>query len=149
MDHRSIVEPTLKRLPQDQADYFNKIIDRVAKDPRIETIANKVYLTLKETVSILPIYLPEREFVELLFRFINLHNAQINRIIYSAEFIANPASLQRVTNIFVQAVVDATMEHYEKGSIDTGEQTFHRVSWPYYDDDFPYVDDDDEDKEDF
>ena len=67
MDHRSIIEPTIKRLPQEQADYFNKIIDTVAKDPRTETIANKVYLTLKETVLILPTYLSEREFVEMIF----------------------------------------------------------------------------------
>jgi hypothetical protein len=58
--------------------------------------------------------------------------------------LVNPAALKGVTNIFVQAVVDATMKQYEKGSIDTGEQTFHRVSWPYYDDNFPYVDDDDD-----
>jgi hypothetical protein len=58
--------------------------------------------------------------------------------------LVNPAALKGVTNIFVQAVVDATMKQYEKGSIDTGEQTFQRVSWPYYDDNFPYVDDDDD-----
>jgi hypothetical protein len=67
MDRRSIIEPTIKRRPQEQADFFNKIIDTVAKDPRTETIANKVYLTLKETVLILPAYLSEREFVEILF----------------------------------------------------------------------------------
>ena len=148
MDHRAIVEPTLKRLPQEQAAYFYKIVDTVAKDPRTDAIGNKLYLTLKETISVLPIYLPEQEFIDLLFRFVDKHSTHIDKIIYSAEFVVSPTALKQITNVFVQAVVDATMIHYDKGTIDTGEQTFHRVSWPYYDDSFPYIDDDDVEDED-
>ena len=84
----------------------------------------------------------------MLFRFVDKHSTHIDKIIYSAEFVVSPTALKQITNVFVQAVVDATMVHYDKGSIDTGEQTFHRVSWPYYDDSFPYIDDDDVEDED-
>jgi len=49
--HRRLVNPVLSGLSGDRSQYFNKLVERVEGDPRIEGMANLVFLVLKETVD--------------------------------------------------------------------------------------------------
>ena len=42
MVHRKIIDPVLKNLGPSRADYFNRLVDRVERDPRTETVPNRV-----------------------------------------------------------------------------------------------------------
>jgi hypothetical protein len=58
MVHRKIIDPVLKNLDPSRADYFNRLVDRVERDPRTETVPNLVNLALRETIPYLPADLP-------------------------------------------------------------------------------------------
>ena len=51
MVHRKIIDPVLKNLGPSWADYFNRLVARVERDPRTKTVPNLVYLVLRETIT--------------------------------------------------------------------------------------------------
>jgi hypothetical protein len=140
--HRRIVNPVLESLDKERAGYFSDVVARIEEDPRTERFANFVYLLLKETMPVLPVYLDKAEFVELVFDFVNSHYGAMKRRVFDRRFVLRPESLKEVTDEFVNRVVDRTMARYEEGDLDTGERSHQKFTWPYRAEDL--VDPDDE-----
>ncbi len=144
MLHRKILEPVLARLDGERAGYFTNLVEKIEQDPRVEPEANLVYLVLKETVAHLPTYLSSDQMISQLLAFVHKHRHDLNEILYSRDYLHDTELIRSVTNKFVSGILATTLEKYEDGQIDTGEQKVYRVSWPYTEVDFPFVDKDDD-----
>ena len=142
MVHKKILEPVLERLDGERAGYFAKVIEKLDEDPRTERAPNLVFLVLKETVPYLPIYLEPKLLIFQLLTFVHKNRRDLNQLIYSPEYINDPDSIKKITNKFVAEIMETTLEKYDDGQIESGEQKVYRVSWPYNDVEFPFVDDD-------
>lgn len=142
MIHRKILEPVLARLDGETASYFNKMVEKLEADPRADRSPNLVYLVLKETVPFLPIYLDTDQLISQLLQFVSANRGELNKLLYSREYVNDPNCIKRVTNIFVAEILSSTLEKYEEGEIETGEQSVYRISWPYTDVEFPFADPD-------
>jgi hypothetical protein len=90
MVHRKIIDPVLKNLGPSRADYFNRFVDRVERDPRAETVPNLVYLVLRETIPYLPADLPQEELADRLLDFVIGSQGWLNRVIHDRRFIRRP-----------------------------------------------------------
>lgn len=141
--HRQIINPVLESLEGKRARYFSDLVARVENDPRTDRYPNIVFLLLKETMALLPVYLDKGEFLDALFDFVGRNHAAMEEIIFDKDYIYDPAHLQDVTNAFVVEVVNLTLEHYETGDIDTGEPAVRKYTWPYRAEDLIDPDDDD------
>tara|TARA_B100000965_G_scaffold296958_1_gene255180 strand:- start:439 stop:912 length:474 start_codon:yes stop_codon:yes gene_type:complete len=152
--HRRILNAALAGLEKEQAVYFADVAEKLGEDPRTERMPNLVYLVLADTVAVLPTYLAKKEFINRLFRFVDVNHQRLARIIYDPEFLTDKTMLAPVTADFVAEVVSATLVHYEDGEIDAGEKIVHRMSFDGSGGDgegaldFPYLDDSDEDEDD-
>lgn len=149
MLHRKIVDDAIAHLPKEKASYFAGIAQRLEEDPRTQATPNLVFLVLKETLPMLPTNLSEGEFVDLLLGFVARNRRVLNSMIFDRRFIENPSFLRQITNDLVGEVVGRTLDLYRDGRIESGEQSFYRVTFPSGEGDFPYVDDDDEDEDDY
>lgn len=143
--HKRIAERVLDGLKEEKATYFSDIIHDVSEDPRTVEIPNVVFMVLRNTIPLLPTYLPKQELIDRLFGFIESHMADLNRSLFSKEFVTNERVLREVTDLFVEEIVMVALQRYEKGELDSGEVRVHRVSWPYNKIDFPFEDDDEMD----
>ena len=152
--HRRILNAALGGLEKEQAVYFADVAEKLGEDPRTERMPNLVYLVLADTVAVLPTYLAKKEFINRLFRFVDVNHQRLARIIYDPEFLTDKTMLAPVAADFVAEVVSATLVHYEDGEIDAGEKIVHRMSFDGSGGDgegaldFPYLDDSDEDEDD-
>ncbi|NQW00516.1 MAG: hypothetical protein HQ483_12505 [Rhodospirillales bacterium] len=144
MLHRKILDPVLALLDGERAVYFQGIAEKLDADPRAEQAPNLVYLVLKESIPFLPIYLDVDQIITQLLKFVGDNRVALNRILYSRAYIEDPESIKQITDKFVAVILSATLEKYEDGQIETGEQKIYRVSWPYTDVAFPYVDPDED-----
>ena len=142
MLHRKILEPVLASLDGERASYFHSIVEKLEADPRADRAPNLIYLVLKETVPILPIYLEADKLIGLLLEFVSVNRGELNKVLYSREYINDPNCINKVTNKFVTEILSSTLKKYDDGEINTGEQSVYRVSWPYTDVDFPFSDPD-------
>lgn len=140
--HKRIAERVLDGLKDEKATYFSDIIHDVAEDVRTNEIPNIVFMVLRNTIPLLPTYLPKQELIERLFGFIETHMADLKRSLFSKEFVTNELVLREVTDLFVEEIVTVALHRYQKGELDSGEVRVHRVSWPYDEIDFPFEDDD-------
>jgi len=147
--HKRIAEQALAGLKDEQATYFADIIHEVAEDPRTQDFPNMMFMVLRNTIAMLPTYLPRRELIERLFAFVQINKAKLSRTMFSKEFVTNEKILREVTDLFVDEVVSVSLQRYEKGEIDSGEVRVHKVSWPYNNVDFPFEDDDEIDEDEF
>ena len=130
MLQRRILEPILENLPQDKAGYFYDLVAKLEEDPRTEAKANLVFSILRETVPVLPTYLPREELIERLFAFIYTHEHKLRRKMFDRDFIENSAAIRPITNEFFHQVVDRTLELYDDGEIDTGERKVYSFKFP-------------------
>ena len=55
MLHRKLVEPALARLEGERASYFNRVMQRLDEDPRVEVAPNLVFVILREALPLCPI----------------------------------------------------------------------------------------------
>ena len=140
MLHRKILEPILADLDGERAAYFYKIVEKIEKDPRAERTPNLIYLVLKETVPFLPTYLDPDLLIQNLLTFVHDNKQAMNQTLYSREYVGNPSIIRKFTDKFVTEVLESTLEKFDDGKIDTGEKKVYRVSWPYDDVEFPFVD---------
>lgn len=136
--HRKLIDPAMKLLKKERAEYFSAIVKRLEELPQIEPLANIIYLVLKETMEMLPLYLPKEEMISLLYSFAKTHRERFNRLLFNSAFITNPRIIHQLTNTFVNQVVDISMLRYEEGEIDLEESSVHKFTWPAYDGEFPY-----------
>ncbi|MCH7937806.1 MAG: hypothetical protein IH994_12070 [Proteobacteria bacterium] len=146
MIHRKIIDPVLSRLGQDRADYFNRLVDRVERDPRTETVPNLVYLVLKETIPYLPADFPEDELADRLLDFVIVNQGRLNRVIHDRRYMEDPGRLAGLTKEFVLQVLASAMDQHQVNEIQTAKvrkAKTYRFSYPEGDEaDFPYGDDD-------
>jgi len=145
MVHRKIIDPVLKNLGPSRADYFNRLVDRVERDPRTETMPNLVYLVLRETIPYLPADLPQEELADRLLDFVIGSQGRLNRVIHDRWFIKDPGWLPQVTKEFVLQVLASDMDKHQVNEIQAAkvrQAKTYRFSCPEGDeDDFPYRDD--------
>lgn len=142
--HRRMIDPVLESLDNERAGYFADVVTKVEADPRTERFPNTVYTLLKETMPLLPTYLDKAEFLDALFAFVTANHAVMERKMFDKAYIYDQSVVKEVTNDFVTKVVDLTLEHYEKGDLETGEQAVQKFTWPYRAEDV--VDPEDEDE---
>lgn len=117
MVHRKIIDPVLKNLGPSRADYFNRLVDRVERDPRTETVPNLVYLVLRETIPYLPADLPQEELADRLLDFVIGSQGWLNRVIHDRRFIEDPGRLAEVTKEFVLQVLALAMDQHQVNKI--------------------------------
>jgi hypothetical protein len=141
MVHRRMIERVLGRLDEDRARYFGGVLRALDEDSRAEFLPNLVFLVLRESIQLLPVYLPQEEFLDRLFAFVAVNKDRLMRLIHSPRYIQQPACVREITNEFVVEVVDQVLARYRRGEIDSGERAVHRVQWPYDEIEFPYADD--------
>lgn len=140
--HKRIAEAALESLDKEKAAYFANIVERVAEDGRTGFYPNIVYVVLKETMWLLPVYLDKKEFIDLLFRFVVTNSRAIQRKLFSKDYIDDSSAIRPITDVFVNTVVDRTMELFQEGEIDSGEPKIQKFSWPYRAEDLIDPDDD-------
>lgn len=145
--HRRILNAAMAALDKEEAAYFADVADKLSEDPRTERVPNMVYLVLADSVPHLPTYLPKKELIGHLFKFVFANLGRLQRVIYNPAFLTDKSLLAPVTGDFVAEVVAATLVHYEKGEIDSGERKALRLTFDEAGGaiDFPYADDEDED----
>ena len=145
MVHRKIIDPVLSALGQDRADYFNRLVDRVERDPRTGTAPNLVYLVLRETIPYLPADFPQEDLADRLLDFVIGNHERLNRIIHDRRYIEDPGRLAEVTKEFVLQVLASAMDQHQVNEIQAAkvrQAKTYRFSYPDGDeDDFPYRDD--------
>ncbi len=142
--HRKIIEKTMSALPKDRQDYFQRIIGQLERDSRFEGQGNIVYTILKDVIPDSPIYLDSDEFVDLLFDFIRYNTPGIRKVMYSRQYIHDAHVMRAITGNFVSQVVARSFDKEEKGEVDTGALSVHKLTWPYRDTDVYDPDDDPE-----
>ncbi len=133
--HKKIIEKALGQLDADRATYFGAIVNKLEEDKRIENTANIVFTVLKDVITDLPIYLDQKELINLLLQFIDRNYHRIKKVIYDPAFIHDPSSLREVTGEFVHQVVKLSLEKHEKGEIEEAKRSVHKLTWPYRDTD--------------
>ncbi len=143
--HKKIIEKALGNLSADRATYFGAIVNRLEEDKRIENNANLVYSVLKDVIDDLPIYLDQKELINLLLEFTNKKYHTLKKALYDPEFVHDPSSIRSVTGEFVHQVVKLSFEKHENGEIEEAQLSVHKLTWPYRDTDV--VDPEDEPEE--
>lgn len=133
-------------MDETHAAYFGRVVDRLEQDPRTEIYPNLPILVLKETVDILPIYLDPTEFVNHLFEFIEKEKNTLSRVIHSAQYVADNAVLASYCSAFVENIIRDTLENVDDMSPDSKGKSVYRLKWPIHPEDFPYVDEENLDK---
>ncbi|MBF0250620.1 MAG: hypothetical protein HQL35_08350 [Alphaproteobacteria bacterium] len=126
-----MIEPVLKALDGDRAGYFADVVAKIEADPRTARHPNFVYLLLKETVGHLPAHLDKDELIQRLFAFIDAHARDLERVVFDPDFVHDPSVVKAVTDAFVLDIVELTLEHYDRGDIDTHEPSVQKFTWPY------------------
>lgn len=140
--HKKIIEKTMSGLAKDRQDYFQSIIRYLEKDPRMVEQENVVFTILKDVIPDTPTYLDADEFVDLLIDFIRYNKPGIRNLMYSRSYIHDPHVMRTITGNFIQQVVVRSFDKHEKGDIDTGDLSVHKLTWPYRDTDVLDPDDD-------
>jgi hypothetical protein len=140
--HKQIIHKAIKELDEERANYFESVVAFLGEHPKTEDFPNLVYLSLKDILDIAPIYIDKKEFSILLLQFVIHHQGQLQRIIYDKEYLFDPSSLRKVTNLLIESIVEQTIHNYEKGDIDDGEPVVQKFTYPYRATDL--VDEDDE-----
>jgi hypothetical protein len=138
--HQQIVQSALAALDRDRAKYFADVMPLLEMDSRTQAEPNLIYAVLKETMHLIPPYLPRAEFVDLLHTYVHQNRDALNFVLYSAAYVTNSQVLAETAMPFVQDVVSKTFDLHEDGTIETGEPSVRRYGWPYENVDFPYAD---------
>ncbi len=137
--HQQIVQSALAALDGDRAKYFADVMPLLEMDSRTQAEPNLIYAVLKETMHLIPPYLPRAEFVDLLHAYIRENRDSLNFVLFSSAYITNSQVLAETAMPFVQDVVSKTFDLHEAGTIETGEPTVRHYAWPYENVDFTYA----------
>ncbi len=140
--HKRIAENALAELDREKSGYFSDVITRLSQDLRTEAFPNLVFTTLKETMTLLPLYLKQEEFIQLLFQFVTDNRQALQNKMFSRAYIDDPASMRQVTGGFVNAVTERCMELYREGAIEVPEESVQKFTFPYRAEDVVDPDDD-------
>ena len=147
--HRRLVEPALRALDEAGAVYFYDLVGRVERDPRTSEVGNLVFLTLRESIPVLPPLIDAGIVIDELFKFIAEHRVALEHRIHSPRFVLDPEYLRPMVLIFVKTVSDLIWERVEAGEISADGEAVWRMNWPYTEDpEFPYQSLEDQEAED-
>ena len=131
MIHKRMVQTVLEDLDTERLDYFQTVVDALEEDPRTEPMANYVYTVLKETMPLLPPYLPRAQLIDMLFAFAKNHERALRKVMYDETFVRRPAVVREITDKFVEIVVAETLALTEGGEIASDEPDVKKFTWPY------------------
>jgi len=129
--HKRLVEKSLKSLDAERANYFADVIGHLEDLAQTKRYPNLVYLSLKDILDIAPLYLDKKVFALLLLKFVDHHYRDLQKIIFDTDYLYDPATLRAVTKLLIDAIVDQTIQGYEDGQIETGEQAVQKYTYPY------------------
>ncbi|OFX11868.1 MAG: hypothetical protein A2516_03245 [Alphaproteobacteria bacterium RIFOXYD12_FULL_60_8] len=129
--HKRMIAGVMASLDTERAAYFHKVLTVLDADPRTESRANMVYLVLKETMTLLPLYLEPEALVERLFAFIEDRYGILRKTLFDEAYVRNPTIIQAVTNLFIEEIVALTLSRFQEGAVDTGETLVQKFTWPY------------------
>ena len=141
MLHKRIVLPVIASLDEKRGAYFGRVVDQVEHDPRTENYPNLAFIVLKETIEALPAYLEPGEMLEVLYEFLDANVHELNKTLYSPEYITNPHALTVQCSEFVLAVIKVTITTADLESQDIDGRSKYSLSWPIDPHDFPYSED--------
>ncbi len=133
--HRKIIAGAMAAIDKDRRDYFQAVIARLEQDKRFERQGNIVFSILKNVIADVPVYLEPDEFAELLFDFIRYNNPAIRKLMYSRRYVHDPKAMRAITGNFITQVIARSFDKEEKGEIETGDPSVHKLTWPYRDTD--------------
>ena len=138
--HQKIVDSILKGLKEDRSEYFTDFFRYLEFDKRLQASPNIVYAILKETVPLIPPYLPFTELSNMLFQFVAENGEELQALMYSREYITDSSVLRKATNKFVDRVATVTLDQFKDGKISSGEPSVRHYGPPYDNVDFPFAD---------
>ncbi|MEK9751902.1 MAG: hypothetical protein VW338_01645 [Rhodospirillaceae bacterium] len=144
MLHRKLIEPALARLEGEQTAYFSRVLSRLDEDPRVDVAPNLVYFLVSEVMPLCPTYVPVRDLVDRMLKYVAVNKARLNKALFDSEYVDGARvqpDLKRMAGEVVNQILAATMDKFQAGEIDTGEPNVYRFSGGEDLDDFP----DDED----
>ena len=141
MLHKRIVLPLIESLDEKRAAYFGRVVDQIEHDPRTENYPNLPFIVLKETLEALPMYLEPPEMIEVLYEFLDANMRELNRTLYSPQYITDPTVLTEQCSQFVLAIIKVTMATADIESQDIDGRSKYSLSWPIDPHDFPYSED--------
>ncbi|HER26085.1 MAG TPA: hypothetical protein ENI69_03140 [Rhodospirillales bacterium] len=142
--HKKIIEKIMASQSKERVTYFNAVIVQLEHDGRFESQGNIIFTVLKDVIPDTPIYLDADDFADLLYDFIRYNNNSIRQIMFSQSYLRDARAMRSVTGHFITQVVALSFEKEEKGEIDMGELSVHKLTWPYRDTDVLDPDDDPE-----
>jgi hypothetical protein len=129
----------LAALDDYRAKYFADVMPLLEMDSRTKAEPNLIYAVLKETMHLIPPYLPRAEFVDLLHPYVRENRESLNFLLFSSAYIISSQVLAEFAMVFVQDVVSKTSDLHESGDYERGEPTVRRYGWPYENVDFPHA----------
>ncbi len=138
--HQQLVDSILKNLKGDRSLYFSDFFRALEGDKRSQNSPNIVYAVMKETVPLIPPYLPAAELIDMLFKFVAENGEELQTIMYSREYVTDNSVLHKITNKFIERVATLAIDRYNDGNLDTGEPSKRHYGPPYDNVDFPFAD---------
>lgn len=145
--HKRIISSLITNMDESHAAYFGRVIDRLEQDPRTELYPNLPILILKETLNVLPIYLEPQVLVNHLFQFLEKEKDTVSKVIHDVHYVADNTVLAPYCAEFVENVIRDTLANVDDTEQETTGRSEYRLRWPISPEDFPYLDDDEIDKE--
>ncbi len=143
MVHKRIVQPILETLEGERAEYFQRLMQCLEEDPRVDALPNLIYLSLKETIPYLPTYLEVPDLADALVVFVTKNRRRLNKVIFDRSFVENRGDAERlrgVTNEFITQTMAAVLEKYDDGKVAEEDRKTYRFSGDFDEADFPYKD---------
>jgi hypothetical protein len=138
--HQRIIKDVLAKLDDERSRYFSNIFNNLTYDDRAQLNPNLLYAVIKEVAALVPPYLPPKDFINRLFRFIDDNSKPITTLMFSAAYVTDSTVLRSVTDEFVEEVAEATYKMHQDGTLETGEKKVRSYSWPYENANFPFAD---------
>ena len=147
--HKRLIETALQELDEQAAVYVYDLVRQLENDPRLDDRANLVYLILRDAIPVLPTILEPKIVIEDLFAFVDAERSAIEHRIHSPRFIVDPSFLRPMVMLFVKIINDRCWARIEEGDVTADGGDIWRMNWPYEEaeQNFPYVDDDEEEDE--
>lgn len=139
---RKDLNRALARIDEDKRDYFMKVLAILERDRRFEMRLNLAYLVIEGAAETVTDKLPERVFIERLYSYLAEHSNDINRRMFSAEFITNRTlAVHDLAVGFTADLALAVLDLVRDGNMQVEERRVFRFGESQDDSDkFPYRD---------
>lgn len=124
--------------------YFGRILNNIDSLKAFNNSENIAYLILLHSIDTFPAELtksvPESTFTNILARYLVENNDHLSRVLYSGEYLVNPAGVMtEIAAGFTAQIAQDMLQQYAMGMVEIDEPETYSFRWPYYSQtDFPY-----------